>query len=60
MAGAEAARNSPGRQAGALLIVERRDGEGDVDLSPNLRHPVETQNPSKGELSYGIVAKAVH
>jgi hypothetical protein len=27
-----------------------------LDLSPFLTQPVKTQNPSKGELSYGVVA----
>jgi TPR repeat protein len=31
-----------------------------VDLSPFLTQPVKTQNPSKGELSHGVVEKDVH
>src|SRR5215471_18659808 len=31
-----------------------------MDLSGDLRQPVKTQNPSKGELSHGIVEKDVH
>jgi hypothetical protein len=31
-----------------------------MDLSPFLTQPVKTQNPSKGELSHGVVEKDVH
>src|SRR5271156_3536460 len=31
-----------------------------VDLPPFLTQPVKTQNPSKGELSHGVVEKDVH
>jgi hypothetical protein len=31
-----------------------------VDLSPVLRQPVKTQNPSKGELSHGTDPQVVH
>jgi hypothetical protein len=43
-------------EAGALSksIDER------MDLSPFLTQPVKTQNPSKGELSHGVVEKDVH
>src|SRR5215831_16041303 len=32
----------------------------ELDLSPKLKQAVKTQNPSKGELSHGIVEKDVH
>src|SRR3977135_779422 len=31
-----------------------------LDLSPFLTQPVKAQNPSKGELSHGVVEKDVH
>src|SRR5215831_14334592 len=32
----------------------------ELDLSPKLKQAVKTQNPSKGELSHGVVEKDVH
>jgi hypothetical protein len=41
-------------------IATLREVRALVDLPPFLRQPVKTQNPSKGELSHGIVEKDVH
>jgi transposase len=47
-----------------LALETRTSGEyrfsGGLDLSPFLTQPVKTQNPSKGELSHGVVEKNVY
>jgi len=46
-----------------IPVLVRRDAEvvdGHLDLPPNLRQLVKAQIPLNGELSHGIVAKAVH
>jgi hypothetical protein len=43
-----------------VFKVLTRIGGDNLDLSPFLTQPVKTQNPSKGELSHGVVEKDVH
>jgi hypothetical protein len=42
------------------LFPEDRDLPPDVDLSPDLRQPVKSQNSSNGELTHGTDPKKVH